>query len=636
MNFKKCFFTILFVFSFLLLFHTSVNAGNLKLSDLKYDVTLNSDGSADVTEYWNIKIEDTNTLFKTFEIDDTKYSGIKNVSVVETSNGIRKSFKQIYQEKYHVDKDCFYALDISSKNFEIAWGVHEDDSYARRNFEISYTVIDAVKNYSDCSEFYWQFISDDSAIPADKVVGTIHLPFGVDDINDLRVWAHGPLNGNISKTSNNVVTFNVDNLSSKTMLEVRVVTPTDVFANNDNISSKSMLNSIISEETEWADEANRKREAYIFKQKMTRFFIGLFFILSNIGGIFVAVYFVKKIKKYKLELEKAPNFVPTTPSKYYRDIPGEDSTPAVAAFLYNFKNGYFSSSIPNVFSATMLNLCLKKCLSFEVNGDRNSDITVSLNLNDDVNFLSKDEKFIFDMLSKVSSDMRFTMKDFERYCKKHSEKFLKDFNKIEKLTLEVVESKGLYNSNLIKLANNWSAKCVGFVFLAIFGLPFVFASVIPSIYCAVYSYKLYSRYHTLTQKGVDEKEQWKGLKNYMEDFSMLSEKGVPELVLWERYLVYATAFGISDKVIKQLKVVYPQITDSDYMCSHGYTYLYLMGSNNFSNNFISKINSSVTSTYNSINYSSGSGAGGGFSGGGGGGGGGRSEWAEDDWYCVFL
>ena len=122
----------------------------------------------------------------------------------------------------------------------------------------------------------------------------------------------------------------------------------------------------------------------------------------------------------------------------------------------------------------------------------------------------------------------------------------------------------------------------------------------------------------------------------MQEFSMLDEKGIPSLILWEKYLVYATAFGISEKVIKQLKVVYPQITDSDYMYSNGYTYLYLMSSNNLSNNFISSINSSVTNTYNSITYSSGSGSGGGFSGGGGFGGGGRTEWAEDNRYCNFL
>ncbi len=131
---------------------------------------------------------------------------------------------------------------------------------------------------------------------------------------------------------------------------------------------------------------------------------------------------------------------------------------------------------------------------------------------------------------------------------------------------------------------------------------------------------------SLLRSGVNEKEQWMGLKRYMEEFSLMKEKEVPELVLWEKYLVYATAFGISEKVLKQLKVVYPQVSDEDYMRSHGYTYMYLMYSGNFRNSFLSSLNTSVGNSYSSLtNYSSGSGSGGGFSSGGGfGGGGGRN------------
>ena len=40
--------------------------------------------------------------------------------------------------------------------------------------------------------------------------------------------------------------------------------------------------------------------------------------------------------------------------------------------------------------------------------------------------------------------------------------------------------------------------------------------------------------NTLTQKGEDEKAKWHGLKRYMEEFSLLKEKEIPHLVLWEK------------------------------------------------------------------------------------------------------
>lgn len=627
MKLKKYIFRILFIFALFLLWNKSVYAGDLELRNLKYNVKLNSDGSANVTETWDIAIEDTNTLFKTFEIDKTKYSGITNVSLVETTDVTSKPFTQIYQEKYHVDKNCFYSLINSKGQFEIAWGVHEDDDYARRTFEINYTIVDAIKNYTDCSEFYWQFISTESAIPARKVTGVITLPTNVLVDEEFRVWAHGPLNGNIKKTTKNTVIFEIENLSSRTMLEARVVTPTYVFANNKNVSTQNKLSSILSQEQTWADEANKKREAIVRRQKIIKIAIIVFLIATNIGGIILAIVLIKKIKKYKKQLEEAPNIKPTMPSKYYRDIPNENATPAQAAFVYYFKTSNLSTHIPNTISATMLDLCMKKYLSFEVLTDKKNEIKIILTPNMDISSLPKDEITVYKMLEKVSSNKEFTMKEFEKYCKKHSSSFIVEYNSIEPNAKSELESQGNYDKNLISNYNNWTTKGIGFVFLFIISFVFMILNIIPAIICAIYCFKIAERYNTLTQKGVDEKEAWIGLKNYMEDFSMMKEKEVPELALWEKYLVYATAFGIADKVLKQLKVVYPQITDMDYMNSHGYNYLYFMSYGNFSNNFINSINTSITNTFNSVNYSSGSGGGGGFSGGGGfGGGGGRNGW----------
>ena len=104
----------------------------------------------------------------------------------------------------------------------------------------------------------------------------------------------------------------------------------------------------------------------------------------------------------------------------------------------------------------------------------------------------------------------------------------------------------------------------------------------------------------------------------MQEFSMLDKREVPELVVWEKYLVYATVMGVADKVIKQLKIVYPDFDKmSDGLTT--YTYMNLMLHTDFSNSFSNAISSSIQSaraTYSST-YSSGSGGGGGFSGGGG-------------------
>ena len=61
-------------------------------------------------------------------------------------------------------------------------------------------------------------------------------------------------------------------------------------------------------------------------------------------------------------------------------------------------------------------------------------------------------------------------------------------------------------------------------------------------------------YSILTDKGRQEMEKWNALKKFMLDFSSMDEKELPEVVLWEKYLVYATALGIGKKVSKVLKL----------------------------------------------------------------------------------
>ncbi len=259
----------------------------------------------------------------------------------------------------------------------------------------------------------------------------------------------------------------------------------------------------------------------------------------------------------------------------------------------------------------MLDLCMKKYLSFEVIGDRKNQIKVTL-LKDDGQLLTKDEKIVYEILQKIpkKEEKAFTMKEFEKYANGHSSTIFTAFRRIENEAKEMQEEKGNYDEKLINKYKDWTLKAVGYIFLSIISIPLMQVLIIPAIIASVYCFKISSRYNRLTEKGINEKEKWVALKKYMEDFSLIKDKEVPELILWEKYLVYATAFGIANKVLKQLKIVYPQLLDAEYLNTHGYTYMYLMYGNNFETSFINSLNNSVTTSYHSAtNYSSGTGGG---------------------------
>lgn len=622
---------ILFIITFisiLILTNVSKASGGLRLKNLNYDVTLNTDGSANIVEIWKISIEDTNTLFKTFEVDKSKYKEITDVKVEEIKSSGNVNFKKINQYKYHVDKNCYYAL-MNKGNFEIAWGAHAEDT--TKTYKISYKVVDAVKNYNDCSEFYWQFISNKSEIPANYIKGIINLPKEVLQEDDLKVWAHGPLNGNIRKLSKGKVEFEVEDLEENTMLEARVVTPNSIFSLNENIKSQNQLDTILMQEQKWADEANDKRQKIIEERENMKLLVKIMFIILNVIGLIVAVVIIRKIKKYKEALKNAPQ-IENKHYDYYRDIPYENETPANTAFVYYFKNTGLQYNMSKIVSATILDLCMKKYISFEVGTGKKDEIIINLE-KENAYELPKDETIIYELLQKVPEKQTnsFTMKEFEKYVKKHGTSVYKIFERIEKIAKEEQINNGNYDKELINKHTYYSGLGIGYIFLLIVSIPIMWLNIIPSIIASIYCFKLSSKYNTLTQKGVEEKSQLIGLKRYMEDFSMIKDKEVPELILWEKYLVYATVFGIAERVLKQLKIVYPQIADPNYF-NDGYSYMYLMYSHSLTNSFINTLNHSVATSYNSAstsyqatNFSSGTGGGGGFSSGGGfGGGGGRN------------
>ena len=596
---KKIIFIFCAIFLILLLGTIKVNA-TLELNELKFDAQINTDGSMDVTETWDIDISETNTLFKTFKIDNSKYSQITNVNVTEITSG-EKYFTQIYEEMYHVTKDCYYALENSKGEFEVAWGVGLDNSSDRRKYQISYTVQDAIAKYNDYSQLYWQFVGDNFEIDANKIIGNITLPQNANNKEDIKVWGHTKdLNGEIYVTELNKIEFTINNYSSGNYVEVRALIPNEMILFSNRAYNYDILNSVIEEETKWANEANERRQM----QKNTLYII--------IGiAIIIAIFFIIKTIKYIIKLNKLEKkYKPTTKLQYFRELPYEDATPAEA--LYMMSNG-FSKTFSASFSANILDLCLKKYITLELidqNGKIKKNIVKIKILDKEIYELKEDEKLTLEFLKEVADgENELTTKNITKYLENRPSKITKLDERIEK----IIEKEEITRENIIienkKEYNKYITRCAIYIAMACFTIVLIPVAIIFAVN-AILTGMIAHKINVFTQKGTDEKEQWKAFKKYMEDFSLLKDKEVPALVIWEKYLVFATAFGISEKVLKQLKVIYPEITDMN-SAMYTYSYIHIMNSVNIGN----CINSSVYSAVSS----SGSGAGGGFSGGGGGG-----------------
>ena len=291
---------VLMLFLTIICLQNNVSADSyLYLNSLEFYVEVNQDASINVTEYWDIDIEETNTLYKSFKTDNTKYTGITNVKVTDMTDGANKLLSIQDNWQYHVDKGKYYGTKNQNGDFEIGWGVGLDNSYDTRQYKIQYKVENAIAKYNDYAELYWQLIGEDFEISADKVTGTIILPEDASSKEDIRVWGHiETLNGTIYATDLNKIEFEVNEYSSNHMLEIRTLFPTEMIFFSSRTKNIDILQTVIEEETKWAEEANQRRAARI--ARLTAIIV--------IAGIILDIIFIITI----IRINKNPIIVTAT------------------------------------------------------------------------------------------------------------------------------------------------------------------------------------------------------------------------------------------------------------------------------------------------------------------------------------
>lgn len=648
---KRIVITIVLIFILLSMFFIYFANKMQVMNKLDYNITLNDDGSMDIVETWDIHIGHTNTLFRTFE-KNNKFGNIENVQIKDLKTG--KDLKQIYKEMYHVTTDCYYALDINSHQFEVAWGTGMENKVGKKKYQFSYTITDVITDYNDCQELYWKLLDESNGIPVKKVTGTINLPSNVKNIDNLKVWGHGPLNGKIEIESNNTVKFSINGLNRGRMLEIRTVTLDKMFnVNTTKIRKYNYLEQIRKEEAKWSNETNKDTKTFYV-------IIAIMYIIAIIINI------VNSIGYYKLSRNKDDGIIHTN-LKYYREIPREkEATPAQASYLYFFDKDEdkAESYQSNFVAATILNLSLKKYISLRVN---QLEVYIKILKDKDINFLSDDEYYVYELLRKAGKKQEeFEISEINTFAKKRYYEYSNLINKLINASREsLYKNKLVDKANKKKYAKSKNAKTLFEIVSGIveFALIMFLISLIPMFDISYIDFlgagyrraflvaililtpliisilvklkflsKAQSKIAVLTQKGTEEQEQWKALANYMKDFSLLDEKDVPSLAIWEKYLVYATAFGISDKVITQMKAKYPEVFVKEYWEDEknigNYEVLRFATNNIVYNNYvgsspITTLSRSAQRAYNTslseiaAHQSSGSsGGGGGFSGGG--------------------
>ena len=585
-----------------------INVEVLENGDVEVEEIFLVDGTMNGYEI-NLSANSTNSLVSASAISNVSVAGanLDNISFDAFDEDFNDFTLVNYadvgdSEKYTVDNT------YNGVSIKMYYPINNE----KITFKVSYTLEDAIILHNGFAEFYWNFFSGELPDEINDLNIRVILP-GLDDSDYFRFWAHGPLSGEVhdyNSNTNNIVIASIDKLEAYGILDMRV-TFIDSLVNTSLISKHSdeALDDIISEEEKIANETNALRREVKAKWNIALFGTIGFYILLIIG--FIYVYF-----KYDKELKSDFNH------KYNRDFI-DDYNVEVVDYLMNH------SVTENALSASVMNLIYKKNIKAEAIADKKDSYKFTIlsrdNLNDTENSLVD---FLF---TTVGDSNTFTTMDLKKYasnmatCRGFMSSYTNWKNKVTKdgQTQNFFEKKRNYVwipfvlliYSIILLIFISSNNIELFI-----GILTIFFAIIFMIYAIACTKK--------TKKGIEHYAKWQAFKNFLNDFGNFSVKELPEIALWERYLVYATVFGLADKVEKAMNVKITEFTDVDSSDYIMFTHIHNM---HMASIISSSMNHAINSSQVSINranaassMSSGGGFGGGFSGGGGFGGGGRS------------
>lgn len=457
----------------------------------------------------DVTIRDDGSAYIVQNWKGTFGEGTENYIPINTEDIAISDFKVSDQERTYtfvdrwdvdgsfIEKSGKCGIVETSDGVELCFGISK---YGEMNYAIEYVVEDFVKSYHDFDGTNFMFINPDmSTFPTDGHI-RIALQNGMElNEENAGIWAFG-YDGYIEFLDGAVNAYTTSPLQGEdSMIVMLRLNDGLVFPNTSIDASFDAVKNKAFEGSDYEDYG----ETTLF-ETILGFIIMLGFWVAVIWILSFLVKRRKAIKKFNRECG------------YFRDVPNGGKMDVSHYLAQNFDVAGNESLIIGALILSMIN---RGCIEPE------KEETVGLfgKVKESVNLkLCKEpdavaERTLYTLLLKsAGEDGILQEKELEKYSYKNPEE-ITDFVKNIK---ETGEQDFVALGGFLKGAGN----CI----------------------------------KDLSEKGKEELSEVVGLKKYLDEFTLIDEREIAETIIWKDYMIYATLFGIADKVIEQFKQVYPE------------------------------------------------------------------------------
>lgn len=514
-------------------------------------------------------------------------------------------------------------------------------------FEIEYEMHNAALRYGDCSDLYLSLYSGSSIRHLNSFRAQILFPNAdMPGEGNYRTFTYGTNSNEFPVTESATAnpgyytfSFQLDKEDLRfrpynEYLEFDLVSYGEdshiftEYAPSNSYSFDDVLEEILEEQEAYADAPGHYRTAK-----------RVVFIVCLLLGMLTVVYVFDRERHIRARYSFP---APATDYEYFREIPS-DLDPHFAAFLV-FSRHKQRKEDSDSYAALLLSLARKGYLSlYERPASLSSgvsapaDLVISLTPTLHKEPLTLCEQYYYDLLRRHMSGQSISMGTLRHRVSSDYENTNSFVENMKNSIVNIGVGNGYFQK--ADYAESRRQLHSSAIFLRVTGLlllaPVNLISYQTRLNLAFGGFTLWGslcllssllldfrarRYLLLSQTGADEYARWRGLYRFLRSDTLIHERDVLEVSVWERYLVYATAFGLSRKVIQAISIRCPEAVSSPVLnngCRHHRRF------RRYSRSFHSAVRSGRQTAHSVGHGYSGFGGGGfGYGGGGRGGGGG--------------
>ncbi|MCX8202246.1 MAG: DUF2207 domain-containing protein [Candidatus Micrarchaeota archaeon] len=465
---------------------------------------------------------------------------------------------------YCKETDCVFYTQYNKGNYELVLRKETGFKTGVYTAVFDYTLKGEILEQKDAAQFFYKIWYDQWPKQISKLTMKIILP---GPVSDVVFFTHNSTPSSIY-AGGNEISLVAENYPANSYYEINLLMPKEWF-NNLRIATNYMTKEeIIRGEERYLGQTNNN-----FLSLLSMLYT-ILLILAPLALLLYLYYTYGKEEDFP-ELNSLPPYVRDI-SEIDKDIPPTEAAVLLNPISANKKDLELISRVIAAETMELIRLGYLEVEEREIRGiiGSNKKIEFTIVPNKDPAGLTEIQKTILDfMKSNLESNGKFSFErdfglSFEAFSasQKYKYLFIGLVNNLFAKAVGILKSKNYIDMTGVNLMNRgffiWFVIAIisgVFIPQLIGGLSFLlFISIFLWLFIILFINMKPDLLGRWTKEGRIRHEKMKRYHKFMEDLTLMKEKNIKDVILWERLLVYATAFGIADKVIRSMEVVIPE------------------------------------------------------------------------------